>query len=257
MEGPNMVINTSDIMWKASENFQADKGDLWKNPPEDDGWVRAHNSIRDEVDSLIDGLASVSEKYTDSSIPVWAIASIKQYWSHHEHLVHSHHGNEDNIMNPFMKTRVNLPEKLEADHTIVIERMTNVSNCVNALKDGTSLHKLSTAMAMYKETLFPHLLEEEQVSLPLLRSFFTPEEVKPVVMKIVKQLTKEESGSLIHSMGEDHFRSKFMKQERIPFFVWHLKFKSDYSYFLKNVQSHIDALKQGEPITNKKATMLC
>ena len=259
MDIPNtkkMVINTSDTTWKASEKFKPDKEDLWKYSADNDGWVKAHNMIRNEVDSLIDALSSVSEKY-DSSTPVWAITSIKQFWSHHEHLVHDHHGNEDNIMNPFMKRRVNLPEKLESDHDIVIERMRNVSNCVNALKEGDSLHQLSTAMSMYKEALFPHLLEEEKVALPLLRSFFTPKEVKPVIMKILKKSTKEESGSFIYSMGEDNFRSKFMKQESIPFFVWHLKFKSDHAYFLKNVQCHIDALKQGQPITNKKSTMLC
>merc|ERR1719330_926342 len=161
-------------------------------------------------------------------------------------------------MNPFMKTRINLPDKLEADHNIIIERMTNVTNCINALKEGSSLDQLSTAMSLYRESLFPHLIEEEEIALPLLRSFFTPKEVRAPLMKILKSSIKEESGSFIHSMGEDYFRSTFMKQEGIPFFVWHLKFKKDYDYFLKNIHSYREAMKKGVPLVAKtKASMLC
>jgi hemerythrin-like domain-containing protein len=252
-----MTINTSDTEWKVSAKFKPDKDDQWKHSPDKDGWVKAHNMIRDEVDSFIDALESISNKNSDSSTPSWAITSIKQFWSHHEHVVHTHHNNEDNIMNPFMKTRINLPDKLEADHNIIIERMTNVTNCVNALKEDSSLDQLSTAMSSYREYLFPHLIEEEEIALPLLRSFFTPKEVRAPLMKILKSSTKEESGSFIHSMGEDYFRSTFMKQEGIPFFVWHLKFKREHSFFLNKVRYHIDVLNEGQPIVITKATMLC
>ena len=38
----------------------------------------------------------------------------------------------------------------------------------------------------YKAIMFPHLHEEEQVSLPLMRAYFTPAEVAPMVQRILK-----------------------------------------------------------------------
>jgi len=250
-------VNTSDVQWQVSDKFKPDKEEQWLYPASKDGWVLAHNMIRNEVDEFIEGLKSISKKFPDSS-PAWVIESIQKIWSHHEEVVHNHHSNEDDIMNPFMRTRVKLPEKLESDHSIVIQRINDVSNIVDQLNEGTSVDGLLTAVILYKTTLFPHLLEEEQTALPLLRSYFTPDEVKPIIMRILKGIGKSENGSFVKVMGEEYFRSTFMKQENIPFFVWHLKFKSDYKFFQKNVQCHFDALKEGSPPPMvAKPTMIC
>jgi len=156
-----------------------------------------------------------------------------------------------------MKTRINLPEKLEADHIDVIARINDVSKIVKELKEGNSLADLLSSVIAYKTLLFPHLLEEEQIALPLLRSYFTPEEAMIPVNKIMKTLGKEESGSFVYRQGEERFRSVFMKQEGIPFFVWHLKFKSDYNYFKNTIQCQIDALKNGIPPTTAKPGYIC
>jgi len=266
------TINTADAKWQSNDKFKPDKDDHWKYPADKDGWVKAHNTIRDEINSFTHSLTSISNKYPSSSspIPSWAVASIQTFWSHHEEFVHLHHCNEDDIVNPFMKTRVNLPDKLEADHIVVIDRMNNVSNMIKKLNHenggstgsttttSSTIDELISAMSLYKETMLPHLLEEEMIALPLLRSYFKPKEFRPTLLKMLKKSTKGETGSFIHSMGKDYFRSTFMKQEGIPFFLWYLKFKSDYNYFLKNVQCHIHALNEGQPIiTNIKCTAIC
>jgi len=249
-------IKTSDPKWQVSDEHKPDKESAWQHPLQNDGWMLAHNMIRSEIDDFIEALQSVSNKYLNST-PLWAIESIQKFWHHHESLVHEHHHNEDNIMNPFMKSRINLPEKLEADHIDIIESMNDISKIVKELKEGDSLDGLLSSASAYKTLLFPHLSEEEEIALPLLRSYFTPKEVQKPLNEILKTLGKGESGSFVYSQGEESFRSVFMKQEGIPFFVWHLKFKGDYNYFKNTIQCHIDALKKGVPIISAKANMLC
>jgi len=254
-----MMNESEAAKLQVSSEFKPDKLGLWQHPAEKDGWMLAHNMLRDEVDAFIEAVESVSNKFPNAT-PTWAIEYIQQVWHYHEDTVHAHHSNEDNIMNPFMKTRVKLPEKLEDDHVVVVERINDVSEAVKNLKEGESLDNLLSLVRSYKDTLLPHLREEEEVALPLLRFFFTPKEVQKVVLKILDETRnhKSEGGSFVNSMGEDYFRSTFMKQEGIPFFVWHLKFKHDFNFFLKNVHSYREAMKKGVPLeVKKKATMLC
>ena len=250
-------INTSDAKWQVSPEFQPDKDDTWKYPTEKDGWVLAHNMIRGEVNDIIKAVESNVSRGTPA--PAWVVESIAQVWTHHQDVVHDHHRNEDDIMNPFMKTRINFPEKLEADHVIVIEKMNDVTECVKALKEGDSLNDLLEKLNAYKTILFPHLLEEEEIALPLLRSYFTPAEVGPVIGEILKVSGRAEIGSFVSSMGEEYFRSTFMKQEGIPFFVWYLKFKGDFNYFEHNIKSTLEALDTGVPGTTegKGGAWLC
>jgi len=257
------LINTSDPKWQASPKFKPDKDDKWPYPPEKDGWVLAHNMIRNDITNFIQAVSSINDRYSSStSLPSWSIVSIQKFWSHHYSVVTSHHYHEDEIVTPFMKKRVILPDKLEADHEIVIEKSNQISNYINQLTTDSNMSRVEEllhALRSYKEIMFPHLLEEEMISLPLLRSYFTPKEMRRAMLKILihAMTNKNESGALIHSMGIEYFRSTFMKQEGIPSFMWHLKFKSDYNYFIRNMQSHIDALNKGEPIITEKATCLC
>jgi hemerythrin-like domain-containing protein len=252
-------FNTSDTKWQVSDKFKPDKEDSWTYPASSDGWVLAHNMIRHEIDTLLQGLECISNKFPNAT-PSWAVESIRQVWDHHQVSVHDHHSNEDNITTPFIKKRVNLPDKLEADHVIVVGCMDSVSNAIKELKEGDSLSSLVSAMAEYKEKMFPHLQEEEQIALPLLRSYFTAKEFKPVTEQIVKKIGKYEMGSFIHTMGENTFRSKFMKQEGIPFFVWYIQFKGDYNSFLNDILCHMEALKKGVPpaaITGRSFSIFC
>merc|ERR1712165_258550 len=253
-----------------------DKDSLWTHPVTSDGWMHAHNMIRGEVNKMISGLKSASQKFPNAS-PDWVVDSIKQIWTHHYDVVMDHHRNEDEIMNPFMKTRVKLPTKLEADHEILITKMRSVKNAVEKLvpdtSSSTSLDNVITLLEDYRNTMFPHLEEEEQIALPLLRAYFTPDEVGKKVQEIMQTSGAGEIGSFIDAMGEDYFRSTFMPQEGTPFFVWYLKFRSDHYHFVTNVylkfrsdhyhfvtnvKCHFDALKDGTPMSvPRKGTFLC
>ena len=251
------TVDVTDPKWQVSDDFKPDKESLWKYPAEKDGWMLSHNMIRQEVNELIAGLKTVSSKYSNSA-PEWVVDSIKKIWSHHYDVVMDHHRNEEEIMNPFIRTRVNFPDKFEADHEVLMKKMNGVNYGVQKLTVGDSLDNLIDLLNVYKTTMFPHLEEEELVALPLLRAYFTPEEAKEKVAEIMKTTGPGELGSMIDSMGDDYFRSVFMPQEAIPFFVWFLKFKNDHDHFITNVKCHFDSLKAGVPMSApEKATLFC
>jgi hypothetical protein len=239
------MIDTSDIKFQRKEDSKPDKEHLWKEQPiEEDGWVHAHNALRGELEDMKESMLLFSRNYPDGA-PSWTIELIKSVWKEHQTHVISHHTNEDDIMTPFMKERIVLPDKLEEDHKCIVDRMKSVSTCIESLKEGDSIDEVMNALFAYEAVLLPHLLEEEHVALPLCRAYFTPKEVRAKVMKMSKGGPAVEMGSFIYYMTEDGFRKKFMKQEGIPSFVWWLVMKPKYRYFMKHVKEPLDALRNG------------
>ncbi len=249
-------INPLDTKWQANPQYMPDKASEWDHPMEEDGWTHAHNSLRGEIKDIELSLTSISEKFPDNT-PHWAVQSIQVIWSGHEVHVHSHHQNEDDIMTPMLKGRINLPDKLESDHVTIVNLILNVTDAVNALKEGSGsgsgLEAVISAFVAYKEALLPHLLEEEKVALPLVYAYFTPKEIGAAVRKMSMKSNAIEMGSFVHYMSRDHFCNSFMKQEGIPCpsFVWHLIFKPCHKYFMKNMKDNFDALQNGTPPITK------
>ena len=54
-----------------------------------------------------------------------------------------------------------------------------------------------------------------------------------------------ELGSFVDAMGEEKFRKGFMRQEKIPGFVWYLVFKPGVKKFKKEFTVPIESLKSG------------
>ena len=111
----------------------------------------------------------------------------------------------------------------------------------------SQVQAIASCWKKYDEAMRPHLLEEEAVGLPLLRAYFTPEETHSQVMKIVKKDPAGAMGSFIFCMGEDKFRSEFMKDDGIPFFVWYIDMRSKYLFYKNEIAVLTDALTEGKP----------
>ena len=211
-------------------------------------WYIAHDSIRNELDEFKSALEATIER---NEIPKdWEVASIQRWWrSHYDH-IHSHHLNEDIKLNPFLRQRIVYPEKLEADHVVLVDHMKTIGNLVDSLSEtGTSLVDLSSAWKDYMNMMKPHLLEEEYYGIPLMRAYFKEQEIGKIVAEIVgsKTAPREEMGAFIYFLGETKFRDEFMKEHGIPFFVWWLDFKGKFEYYKTEVMPQLEALKAGSP----------
>jgi hypothetical protein len=59
--------------------------------------------------SLIEALEAAKAR---GSLKEWEAKCIQSAWGAHEKHVHAHHGNEDEILVPFLKTRFHYPDKV-------------------------------------------------------------------------------------------------------------------------------------------------
>lgn len=231
-------VNTQDLGFQADPQCKPDKESTWQYPKEQDGWVYAHNSIRMEVDKLVNVLKHLG----DRTLHEWERAELKEWWAGHAEHIHGHHTNEDDILGPELRKRINLPERLETDHVGLVEALEELRVLMATVVNAS--HILDKVEA-YRALLFPHLKEEEQISLPLVRAYYTQTEFAAVVHKILSKAGKLELGSFFHHMGSKKDIQAFMKQEGIPFFVWYLQFKPLRDNYRKKMESRLESLLRG------------
>jgi len=242
------IIDTGDLRYQADPRFAPDKGELWKTPAAHDGWVHAHNAIRYEIGELkrvIDALGA-------RALVEWEVQAVQVWWASHATHVHEHHSNEDDVFNPFLRTRVVYPAKLEVDHEALVAAMDAIAAHVAALAPGTTLGGLDPLWRRYESLMLPHLFEEEQVGLPLARAYFTPAEIEKVTATFLKNGDPVALGSFVHVLGHKAEAQRFMRENGIPSFVWHLPgkgFKSLRTLYRTKQQVHIDSLLAGAPVS--------
>lgn len=106
--------------------------------------------------------------------------------SHYVH-IHNHHSNEDDLLTPYLETRINYPEKLTSDHTELVAKLDSVDSIVKSLgqKEGDTVTVIVKEMTAYQDIMLPHLKEEEDMGLPLARAYFDMEEIGAVIQKIL------------------------------------------------------------------------
>jgi hypothetical protein len=113
------------------------------------------------------------------------------------------------------------------------------------LKEGATVDTLFTTWVDYEDNMKPHLREEEVQGLPLMRAYFTPEEIEPIVKELVKNSPQHEIGAIVHWNTPDYFRNEFMPQEGIPSFVWYIDFQFKYSAYKEVFVKNVDAVREG------------
>jgi hypothetical protein len=116
---------------------------------------------------------------------------------------------------------------------------------IKELKEGGPIDTLLTVWIDYEDNMKPHLLFEEEQGLPLMRAYFTPKEIEPIIQEIVKNGPRHEIGAICYWSGPDYFRNEFMPQEGIPSFVWFIDFQFKYNAYKEVFVKNVDAVKEG------------
>ena len=150
-----------------------------------------------------------------------------------------------------MRTRIALPaalETLRADARYA--QLSMLDDVIHAafddLEPGSSAAPLLRAWRRYGALMFRHLLEEERTALPLLRAYFAPREVTPVVQKIFGSASKLTLGSFVHHIpGGKRGVMAFMRQEGIPTLAWYLALKGARATYRAEMESKLEALLRG------------
>ena len=236
----------------AIDGFLPDKEALWKYPAISDGWFRIHNTIRAEMGKFRAMLVRVSQ---ETVMQDWQIDALKTYWKGHFQIVHTHHGHEENLFNPMLKERVELPAKLEKDHEQILKLMNGVDDEVAKISSGagSTLQPVLKAFDKYAPDMKNHLTEEENICVPLMRAYFEPKPVGEKVEKIMKKMPKIEMGSFVHHQGSQAEFQKFMAQEGVPFFVWYLEFKKCRTMYREKMETLVQRVLTGvQPANTSK-----
>ena len=246
------------------DKFKPDKGSTWNHTVPEDGWTKAHDALRGEIDGFQAALAATSARLAGKAPSAWEVAAMQRWWKSHAVHIHSHHENEDDMYAPYLNTRFNYPDKLQADHVALVKHLDVIEVLVGGLStaDTGCVQKLEENWDIYKAMIYPHLLEEERTVIPLYMAFFTQKEMSKLVSGVLSSSTAppEEMGAFIHYMGADTFYKKFMKQESIPFFVWWLGgFGKKLAYYNSEVKPQLDALVAGIPpaIAKSRSCIVC
>ena len=106
-----VAFDPTDSKFQLNDEFKPDKESSWPYPKEEDGWTHAHNSLRAEMQSLVEALEATNSR-DGGKLQDWEVTCIQKAWKAHEVHIHSHHTNEDNVMVPFLKTRFRYPDKV-------------------------------------------------------------------------------------------------------------------------------------------------
>ena len=94
--------------------------------------------------------------------------------------------------------------------------MADVGAAVKALKEGGDVSDALAKFETYKATMEPHLVEEQNILVPLMRAYYPHGEVNKKVAEIMQKLDPVHAGAFVHSFaGKNDFMS-FMSQEKIP-----------------------------------------
>jgi Hemerythrin HHE cation binding domain len=103
-------FNPTDPKYQLTEEFKPDKEATWHFSADKDGWMHAHNALREEMQNLVTALAATIAR--EGNLNDWEAKCIKKAWAAHEIHIHSHHKNEDEILVPFLETRFKYPDKV-------------------------------------------------------------------------------------------------------------------------------------------------
>eukprot|EP00527_Entomoneis_sp_CCMP2396_P009685 CAMPEP_0198137290 /NCGR_PEP_ID=MMETSP1443-20131203/808_1 /TAXON_ID=186043 /ORGANISM="Entomoneis sp., Strain CCMP2396" /LENGTH=259 /DNA_ID=CAMNT_0043798671 /DNA_START=40 /DNA_END=819 /DNA_ORIENTATION=- len=259
MAATSITFDPLDPKFQAKKEYPPDKDKLWKHAPESDGWMHAHNAIRADMLGLQECMKAIQSR--GGKLQAWEVTALQQVFDVHYAFVHEHHHSEDEMLTPKMEERINYPNKLTSDHVGIVEALESLKKNVHSLKEADDVEAKMTIlvadMESYAEDLKAHLHEEEEIGLPLLRAYFDPQEYAKISEEIMKNAPPLELGSFIHAMGVKRFRSEFMKQEGIPFFVWYLAFAGNVKAFEKQVVVPAEALKTGVASLPPKSLMGC
>ena len=194
------MLTLQSIPSYAKPGVACDNESTYAGPATSDGWYRIHDTIRMEMVKFEACLKAAS-----APLQAWQVASLQAYWAGHEQLVHSHHEHEDKLFTPMLKERIDFPEKLEADHDALLELMADVAAAVKALKAGGDVSDAIAKFEAYKVAMEPHLVEEQNVLVPLMRAYFPFVEVNKRVGEIMKKMDPVLMGAFVHSFGAVDF----------------------------------------------------
>jgi len=212
----------------------------------------------------VDAFKEVLHKLGSTALDTTHVAALQSMWGVHQVHIHDHHSNEDEKIVPWIKTRVKLPDRLTAAHADLMKMMDALQKMFHELRVGSTVQQIEATWDEYIMFMKPHLYEEEQFALPLMRAYFSSKEYSKKIGEILTASPPEAMGSfwywLDSKKGDKASITSFMAQEGIPCFVYYIAFKAQLRVYEARFVNPMEALlagKEWSPTTASTCSSSC
>lgn len=218
------------------------------------GWVLAHKCLTVHMKELERGFDAFSLQLRAGKPLSQAQAdSTKAFWGIFDTFLHQHHHSEEHICIPYMKARVDIREKVSAEHTELIGLLDECRVLLTSFLEAhepqdalATLEELSAKFKSLTDLSISHFEEEEQELVIPLRKAFTPLEVKEnITEKIFKGVPLSAHAPFFRTLSKTD-RLEIYAAEKMPFFVpWLINF-AVYRHTKKVYMPYMDAIIEAE-----------
>jgi len=100
-----------------------------------------------------------------------------------------------------VKERVEIITTISADHSALGARLDALDAQIKAASDQGAIAALKGDLRSFRELVEPHLLEEEEDTLPKLMQAFERDEIRPVEQEMMKSFTWADFPHMLRRLG--------------------------------------------------------
>merc|ERR1711998_672221 len=127
----------------------------------------------------------------------WEFVALDLWLNHVCAEIQLHHHHEEKYFFPVIYNRccTELKQRFSHSHedlSVNLKAIVAATKEMVATKDEASLDAVATLVATCRDSMFPHLQEEEDDMLPAFRKHFEPEEVDAIMQPMIAELGWEE-----------------------------------------------------------------
>ena len=155
------------------------------------------------------------------------------------------------MLHPMVRTRVAVMAEFETSH----EELNNLLTTVDKAIRNRAFNKASELAPVwhgYRTALYPHLVEEENIMIPLIRAYFTPEEGNQKTKEILATMPKIALGSLLHHIpsGKEGIMT-FMARTGYSWHQWYTNVQAIRTNYREQMESKLESLLTGNLVVCK------
>lgn len=162
----------------------------WSFPPSRDGWVVAHTALRLAFEQMIDALQTLRNQALENNFTRKQAEALQKWVARILHDIKLHHDNEEVVLFPWIAERVQLPEKMTADHKTLMSKLNELNNKVHELQgkgdqEASALEEIQQLADETRLMMEEHLRDEETQGIKIVRENFKEDEYEEKTTEIL------------------------------------------------------------------------
>eukprot|EP00307_Rebecca_sp_RCC1486_P001016 CAMPEP_0119406552 /NCGR_PEP_ID=MMETSP1335-20130426/836_1 /TAXON_ID=259385 /ORGANISM="Chrysoculter rhomboideus, Strain RCC1486" /LENGTH=306 /DNA_ID=CAMNT_0007430633 /DNA_START=26 /DNA_END=946 /DNA_ORIENTATION=+ len=198
--------------------FRTEAADEWPDLAEHT-WILAHKAIAHDLEDTSEALERMANEVELES---WEIDLMKLWWSRCAENIVLHHSQEEEILFPYLRSKMDIPSHVSEEHEALLALMPRVAKAFEGLGDSTVPEDCLRLIDQLEECMVPHMRGEEIAILPVMMKHFKPREILRIEREMVKGLSPLDLPHFYRPFGRDMEtkREHFQRSKGKPGFVF-------------------------------------